>query len=76
MRGYQYVNSQVELLVANQERIVDVTLYNVRLGRCAGFCPVGNLVDFLEQKDALALAAADGLHNPHALVLGVALELL
>lgn len=75
VRGHKHVDSQIEFLVADNERIVDVALDDVGFGSCAVICPFRYLTDFLEQEYALALTPANRFHDPDTFVLHVAFEL-
>ncbi len=59
MGCYKDVNSQVKLFIPNQQRVVDVSLDDIRLGLVRNVGPVVDFVDVSEQKNSLALAAAD-----------------
>ncbi len=59
MRGDKDIDAHVELLVANEEGVVNVTLDDIGLGLVGRIGPVGDLIDGAEEEDALALAAAD-----------------
>lgn len=63
MGGDEDVDAHVEFLVADQQRVVDVSLDDVGLGLVAGVRPVRDLADCPEEEDTLALTAAD-LHHP------------
>ena len=57
--GDQDVESHVELLVADEEGVVDVSLDDVGLGLVGGVGPIADVPDVLEEEDALALTPAD-----------------
>ena len=79
--GDQNVDSKVELLAADEQRVHDVALHNVRLGLRALWLPsqfifpLGNLLQFVEKENAAALRLADGFHDPYLLTL-ILLEFL
>lgn len=59
VRGDQDVNPHVELFVADEERVMNVTLYDVGFWLVGGVCPVGDVVEGPKEEDAFALAPAD-----------------
>lgn len=64
------VNPHIELLAPDKQRVTDVPLDNVGLSLRALWLPseivlpLSYLGQFVEQKDALALALADRFHDP------------
>lgn len=69
------VKSHIKFLISHQERIMDISLYNIRLWLARSLRPVGNIRNFVEEKNAFALTFSDlclyisyGLHNPHSFV--------
>jgi hypothetical protein len=56
---YKDVNSQVKFFISNQQRVIDVSLDDVRLGLVRHIGPVADFVNVSEQENSLALAAAD-----------------
>lgn len=63
MRGDKDIDTHVELLMPDQQRIVDVSLHDICLRLVASVRPLRDLAYGSEQKNALALAAAD-LNDP------------
>mmetsp|Transcript_23553 Transcript_23553/g.53129 ORF Transcript_23553/g.53129 Transcript_23553/m.53129 type:complete len:334 (+) Transcript_23553:384-1385(+) len=73
--GHQHVDSQVELLSADQVRVADVSLHDIGLGVVLlGLVlfaprvlvvrpPLADLGKLCEEEDALPLRRADGLHD-------------
>ena len=67
----QNINSKIELFTANEERVHDVSLHNIRLSlRRLGLppqliFPLGYVLKLVEKKDAFSLTLSDGLHNPN-----------
>ena len=59
MRCYQYVNTQIELLVADQQRVVDVSLHDIRFGLVTALGPVTDFVYVSKQKNSFSLTSAD-----------------
>lgn len=57
--GDQDVNSEVELLVADEERVVDVPLDDVGLGLVGHVGPVADFADVPEEENTLSLASAN-----------------
>lgn len=49
--------------MADEQRVVDVTLHNVGLRLVGGVSPIGDLANSAEEEDTLALAAPD-LYRP------------
>ena len=78
IRSHERVNAQVELFSSDEIGALDVPLHNVvfrlllqtcgvaRSAPSRVFLPLANLVEFIEEEDALALRLAHGLHNPYA----------
>jgi sorbitol-specific phosphotransferase system component IIC len=64
VRGHQNVESQVELLVAYQQGVVDVALDDKGFGLVFHLGPLLDVSYVSEEENSLALAQADGLHNP------------
>lgn len=55
----QDVDSEVELLVADEEGVVDVPLDDVGLGLVGHVGPVADFADVPEEENALSLASAN-----------------
>lgn len=66
----QNINSEIKLLAADQQRIQNVPLDNIRLSLRALWLPpelvlpLGDLLQLVEQEDAATLTLANGLHDP------------
>ena len=65
--GHKNVDSQVKLLVPNEQRIVDVPLDNVRLRLVLHLRPLLDIPDVSKQENSLPLALPNRFHNPHRL---------
>jgi hypothetical protein len=67
------VDPHVELLPPQEKRVGNVPLHDVRLRLrvirviAEVVLPLGDLLDFVEKENALALGLADGLHDPQNL---------
>lgn len=59
MGGDQNVDSQVELLVPDEVRVVDVPLDDVGLGLVGHVGPVADFTDVPEEENTLSLASAN-----------------
>lgn len=67
----EYINSKIELFTANQKRVHDIPLDNVR------FClrtlwlpsqlvfPLGNMLKLIEQENTFALTLSNWFHDPN-----------
>lgn len=73
VRNHEHINSHIELLASNQQRVHDVPLHDVRLS-LRGLrlppeivLPLGDLSQFIEQENAPSLRLSDWLHDPHPL---------
>ena len=78
----QCIDSHVKLLTSDQQRIIDVFLDNIglslRVFRIVSevVFPLGDLLQFVKEKNADPLRFSDGLHYPQTLAILVFLELL
>lgn len=72
------VDAHVELASAEEQRVEDVALADVVLGRevLVGALPLADVRDLVEDEDALALALGGRLHDPQHLLAVLPLELL
>lgn len=67
----QHVDSQIELLATDEERVEDIPLHNIgfslwRLGLPSELVfPLRDLLEFVEQENAATLTLTDWLHYPH-----------
>ena len=64
MRGDKNIDSQIELFVSDEERIVNIALNDIGLSLILHFDPLFDFADVFKQKDATALALPDGFHDP------------
>ena len=59
MAGHEHVDAHLEFFVADEQRVVDVALDDVGFWLVGGVGPLAYFPNRSEEKDALALAAAD-----------------
>lgn len=76
MRSDKDVYSHIEFFVPDEERIVNITLHDIRLWLVRRVRPLRNLVDPAEQKNTLALTTTDRLHDPYQFLVPASLEFL
>lgn len=57
--GHQNVQPQVKLFVADQKRVMNVPLHDIRLGLVGGIRPLRDIPDSSKQKYSLALTPPD-----------------
>lgn len=59
MASYKYIDAHIKLLMSNEKRIMDVSLYDIRLRLVGWVSPIADFVDGSEKEDAFALAATN-----------------